>query len=269
MPFELFATYMKLPVFVLVASRLGGLIMFQPIIGGYAIPPNIRVLLVIGLAAMVTPFVQLGGAIPTQPLGIVFAMGSEVLLGALMGLVVRTCFLGLQMGGQVIAQESGLAFGRIADPTTGVEQSIISNLYLQLGAVIFLIVGGHRVVVAIALDTFKTIPLLGDSDTFIHGTDLLLDALTLGGEIAIRVAAPVILTLFLVNAAMGFISRTVPHFNILTIGFSIKGLVGFMLMAISLPSALEAFMDALEITVGWIATLVGSTGGMPVSQMTG
>ena len=253
MPFELFAIYLKLPVFLLVASRLGGLIMFQPILGGYAIPANVRVLLVAGLAAMVTPFVELAGAAPTRPLAIAFAMGSEILLGVLMGLVVRMCFLGLQMGGQVIAQESGLAFGRIADPSTGAEHSIISSLYLQLGAVVFLIVGGHRVLVAVALDTFNTIPLLGDSGTFIHGTELVLDALTLSGEIALRVAAPVILTLFLVNAAMGFISRTVPQFNILTIGFSVKGLVAFVLMAISLPAALEAFTDALEMTVGWVA----------------
>ena len=257
MPLELFATYLKLPVFLLVASRLGGVIMFLPVLGGYAIPANIRVLLVAGLAALVTPFVPLAGTAPTQPLAIVFAMGSEILLGVLMGLVVRMCFLGLQLGGQVIAQESGLAFGRIADPSTGTEQSLISNLYLQLGAVVFLIVGGHRILVAVALDTFNTIPLLGDSGRLIHGTELVLEALTLSGEIALRVAAPVVLTLFLVNAAMGFISRTVPQFNILTIGFSVKGLVAFVLMAISLPAALEAFTDALELTVGWLAALVG------------
>jgi flagellar biosynthetic protein FliR len=258
MPLELIATYLKLPVFLLVASRLGGLIMFQPIVGGYAVPGNIRVLLVLGLAALVTPCVQLAAAAPVEPVGIVFAMGNELLLGVLMGLAVRMCFLGLQLGGQVVAQESGLAFGRVADPSTGAQQSIISNLYLQLGAVVFLIVGGHRVLMAVALDTFDTIPLLGDQGTFTRGVGLILDALMLGGEIAVRVAAPVILTLFLVNAAMGFVSRTVPQLNILTIGFSLKGLVAFVLMAISLPAALEAFTDALETTVGWITELVGS-----------
>lgn len=256
MPFELIATYLKLPVFALVASRLGGLIMFQPIIGGYGIPRNVQVLLVLGLAAMVTPFVHLGAAAPDRPAAVLFAMGNELLLGILVGQTVRMCFLGLQLGGQVIAQEAGLAFGRVADPNTGMEESLISSLYLQLGAVVFLIVGGHRVVVAVALDSFHAIPLLGDHGVFAQGAGLAFDALTLGGEIAVRVAAPVILTMFLINAAMGFVSRTVPQFNILTIGFSIKGLAGFVLMAISLPAAFEAFTDALETTVGWIARLV-------------
>ncbi len=257
MPLELLATYLKLPVFALVVSRLGGLLMFQPIIGGYAIPRNVRVLLVLGLAALATPFVQLSGAAPVKPASILLAMGSELLLGVLMGLAVRMCFLGLQIGGQIIAQESGLAFGRVADPTTGAEQSIFSSLYLQLGAVVFLIVGGHRALVTVALDTFDAIPLLDDPATITCGVGLVLDALTLGAEIGLRVAAPVLLTLFLVTAAMGFVSRTIPQFNILTVGFSVKGLVGFLLMAISLPAALEAFTDALETTAGWITELIG------------
>ena len=257
MPLELVTAYLNLPVFLLVVSRLGGLVMSQPLIGGYAVPSNIRILLVIGLAALVTPLVHIGGVAPTRPLAIALAMGGEILLGVLMGSVVRMCFLGLQLGGQIIAQESGLAFGRVADPSTGVEQSIISSVYLQLGAVVFLIIGGHRALIAVALDTFETIPLLSDTGIFTDASGLIMDALTLGGVIAVRVAAPVILTLFLVNTAMGFVSRTVPQLNIMTIGFSIKGLVGFVLMAVALPAAFEVFTEALETSVGWISNLVG------------
>ena len=258
MPFELLATYLKLPVFLLVASRLGGMIMFQPVVGGYALPANVRVLLVLGLSALVTPFVHLPAGAPAQPMGIVLAIGAELLLGVLMGLVVGMCFIGLQLGAQLIAQESGLAFGHVVDPTSEDDQTIFSSLYLQLGLVVFLIVGGHRVLVGVAVDTFNTIPLLGDSGIFARGIGLLFDALTLGGEIALRLAAPVLLTLFLVTAAMGFVSRTVPQFNILTVGFSVKGLVVFVLMAISLPAALEAFVTALNSTVGWLAALTGT-----------
>ena len=258
MPLELIAVYVKVPVFVLVASRLAGLLMFQPVVGGYAVPRNFQVLLVLALAAMVTPFVNLQAGAPATAGGIVIAMASELLLGILMGLVVRMCFLGLQLGAQIVAQEAGLAFGRVADPSTGAQQSIFSSMYLQLGAVIFLIIGGHRVLLAVALDTFDAIPLLGDPGTFVRGVDLLFDAMTLGGVIAVRLSAPVILTLFLVTAAMGFISRTVPQLNILTVGFSVKGLVGFVLMAISLPAAFEAFTTALETTVQWVTELASS-----------
>jgi len=252
MPVGLLAWYLKLPVFALVASRLGGLVMFQPVIGGYAIPARVRALFVLGLAALVTPFVSAGPELPDRPTGLILASAEELLLGVLLGLVVRMCFLGLQLGGQLIAQESGLAFGRVADPSTGEDETLLSNLYLQLGAVVFLIIGGHRALLAVALDTFARIPLLSVGTGPGGHVELLFDALTLGGQIALRTAAPVVLTLFLVNAAMGFVSRTVPQLNILTVGFSIKGLVAFVLVAVSLPAAFDAFTGALETVVGWI-----------------
>lgn len=258
MPFELIGLYLKLPIFLLVASRLGGMIMFLPVFGGAVMPAQVRLLFVVGLAALVCPMVTMDAAVSWHPLGLVLALGREVLLGILMGQIVQMCFLGLQLGGQMIAQETGLAFGEVVDPSTEVEQSLIGSLYVQLGAVVFLIVGGHRALIGAALESFRRIPLLGDMQTAQSGVAVLLDAVTVSGEIAIRVAAPVLLTLFLINVAMGFVSRTVPQFNVLTIGFSVKGLVGFLIMAVALPAALSAFTEALDATVGWVGELTGS-----------
>ena len=257
MPLELLTLYMKLPVFMMVCARLAGLVMFQPILGAMAIPMRVRVLLVIAMSALVTPFVHFAGVLPDTPLGLAIALGGELLLGSLVGLVVAICFVGVQMGGTLIAQESGLAFGRIADPSTGESMAVLSAVYVQLTGVVYLIVGGHRAVLAVCLDTFETIPLLGETGLAKAGAEMLVDALTVGGMVAIRVAAPAVLTLFLVNMALGFISRTVPQLNIVTIGFSLKALIGFVIMAISLPSAMMAFTDALELSLGWLSQLTG------------
>lgn len=257
MPYELIANYLKLPVFVMVASRLGAMIMMQPLFGALWVSVRLRALFVMGLAALVTPFVEIHGDLPDTPGGLALAMGAEILLGLLMGLAVRICFLGLQMGGQLVAQESGLAFGQVADPSTGARQSVLSTFYVQLGAVVYLIVGGHRILVAACLDSFRTIPLLGEGGTFLAGAELLVGALAVGVEMAVRVAAPTVLTLFLVNIAMGFVARTVPQINIATVGFSLKGLVAFFVIAISLPSAAAAFTEGLERVTGWLTDLTG------------
>jgi flagellar biosynthetic protein FliR len=257
MPYELIANYLKLPVFVMVASRLGAMIMIQPVFSALSVPMKLRALLVVGLAALVTPFVEIHHRLPDTPGGLALAMGAEILLGSLVGLAVRVCFLGLQMGGQLVAQESGLAFGQVADPSTGDQQSVLSAFYLQLGAVVYLILGGHRILVAACLDSFRTIPLLGEGGVFLVGGELLVEALTAGVEMAVRVAAPTILTLFLVNIAMGFVARTVPQINIATVGFSLKGLVAFFVISISLPSAAAAFTDVLERVTGWLTDLTG------------
>lgn len=255
MPFELLAQYLNLPVFAAVAGRIGGMIMFLPVLGALVLPANIRAALVLGLAFLTAPLARVDAALPQSLGSIALAIGGEILLGVLMGLVVRVCFLGLEFAGMLIAQESGLAFGQIADPSTGQEQSVLSMLYIQVATVVFLIVGGHRELIRAMLDTFQRVPVLS-APTWFDGIDtLLLGALSSGVEIGIRVAAPTIITLFLVNVALGFVARTVPQINVATVGFALKGLIAFVLMAISLPAAMEVFTTGLESAVDWIEDL--------------
>ena len=257
MPWELLAQYLKLPVFALVASRIGGLLMWQPLLGALSIPYTLRAMLVLALAALLTPLVSLPANAQDTPLGIALAMGQEVLLGGLIGLVSTACFIGMQMGGLLIAQESGIAFGQIVDPSTDEQETVLGVLYLQLAAVVFLIVGGHRAIVCACLDTFETIPLLGDNQATLLGTDVICRALTLSAQLAFRIATPTLLVLFLVNLAMGLVSRTMPQLNILAVGFSLKALIAFVLMAVSIPSAADAFVGALQTTCAWLDELIG------------
>lgn len=258
MPLELLVQYLKLPVFALVAARLGGLLMFQPVLGALSIPMNIRVLLVLGLAVLVTPVVGLPAEAPDTPLGVLLAMALEVLLGGVIGLVGFTCFMGLQWGAQLIGQECGLAFGQIVDPTSEEEETVVGVFYIQVAVVLYLVVGGHRALVSACLDTFASIPLLSSGPGVGPGLDLLLKALALGGQVALRIAAPTMLALFLANAAMGFVSRTMPQLNVLAVGFSIKSLLAFLLMAVSLPAAGDAFLDSVEQAYAWVHELIGS-----------
>jgi flagellar biosynthetic protein FliR len=256
MPVEALAQYLKLPVFALVASRLGGLLMFQPVLGALSIPMHLRVMLVLALAALITPLVSLPAAAPDRPLDIALVMGGELLLGLLLGLLTALAFVGLQMGGLLIAQESGLAFGHIVDPTSEEEETTLGVFYLQLAVVLYLLVGGHRALVSACLDTFETIPLLACRPAAIVDLGLLGQALALSGHVALRVAGPTLLVLLLVNLALGFVSRTMPQLNILAVGFSVKGLLAFALMAASLPSVASALISTLERVYLWVNELI-------------
>ena len=134
--------------------------------------------------------------------------------------------------------------------------TLLSSFYVQFGSVVFLILGGHRLIFSVILDTFEHLPLLAAIQGLDNALPLLLQAMTTGVDIAVRVAAPVVLTLFLVNIALGFVGRTVPQLNILTLGFPIKGILGLVLLAVTLPSALTTFNVALASTVRWIDQLM-------------
>ncbi len=260
MPFELLAQYLKLPVFALVAARVGGLLMFQPLLGALSIPMHLRLMLVLALAALVTPVVALPADAPATLLELVGALGVELLLGVLIGLASALLFVGVQLGGLLIAQETGIAFAQIIDPTYEEQETIVGVFYLQFAAVVYLIVGGHLALVSACLDTFDSIPLLAYVPGTALGSDLLCRALLLSAEVALRVAAPTLLVLFLVNVALAFVSRTMPQLNILAIGFPLKGLLALLLMAVSLPTVTDAFLSGLQQVYVWVSELTGAVG---------
>jgi flagellar biosynthetic protein FliR len=257
MPFELISSYLHLPAFALVVSRLAGLIMFQPMIGGMSVPMQVRALLVVGLAAVVTPMVPLPTDAAPDVVTLTLGLVSEFGLGVVMGLVVRMCFVGLQMGAQLIAQESGVAFAQIADPSSGIESDMLGVFYTQLAGVVFLIIGGHRVLISGALDSFTSVPLLSGGLEPGPVIELVFAALGSGCELALKVAAPVLVTLLLVNVGLGFIARTLPQLNVVTVGFSIKGILAFLLVAVSLPIGIDAFTAMLANVVDGYEALIG------------
>ena len=60
--------------------------------------------------------------------------------------------------------------------------------------------------------------------------DLILGLLTSMLHLAFRVAAPLLCLVFLETVAMGFIARTVPQMNILSIGFALRIVIGVTLI---------------------------------------
>ncbi len=245
MPLELLNLVLHLPTFALVAARLAGLILLQPVFAGLAIPVRIKAVLVIGLAAVMTPLAGRPPESISTAIGLALALGGEFGIGALLGLAARAIFVGIETAGTLIAQESGLAYGRIADPVNGVDSDIISAFYVQLSSVLFLLVGGHRTIISATLDSFGTVPLLSSAASWRDALDLALDCLGTGSSLAVRVAAPAVLTMMLVNVALGFVARTVPQLNVTTVGFTLKGLFGFLIIAISLPGAMDLMSDSL------------------------
>ncbi|QOJ14738.1 MAG: flagellar biosynthetic protein FliR [Planctomycetia bacterium] len=256
MPVGLTELVSALPTFALVLARIGGFLMFQPLLGGESFPVNVRLLLVFALALVISPAVEAPSDPPESFAALAIGMGAEALLGALFAQLVMMCFIGLQLGGTLIAQESGLAFGSVVNPATAEEESVLSTFYVQLAMIVFLAAGGHRVIIGAALDSFASIPLLAVTNVLERGTPLLLDAVATGFSMGVRVAAPAILAMFLVNAGLGIVSRTMPQFNVVALGFSSKSVIAFGITAVTLPTAIDMFSQGVEQVSGWVDELL-------------
>lgn len=236
----------KFLLFTLVLTRVSGLTMTAPIYGTNEVPMQVRALLAVALALLITPS-QWDVAVeyPGSAINYLVFIGSELLVGLCLGLGIVILFSGAQLAGQMIGRIGGLMLADVFDPSTEASVPIFSRLLLLVTMAVFVCIGGHRLVMAGLLDTFQTIPpgsgALPQSiaETFVV---LLAQSFSLG----IRAAVPVVTALLLSTLVMGLISRTLPQLNILMVGFGLNAMLTFATFSLTLGAAAWVFQEQVE-----------------------
>lgn len=245
--------------FMLVFMRVSGLVLFAPIFSSQLLPLTFRFYLVIALSFLLAGNVPAASMSGDSMIGLLMAMAAELAIGFILGSFVQFIFAALQLAGQTSGTQLGLALASVVNPQFDDQTSTTSVIYATVASLIFFATGLDREMIRVLLDTFGVIPL---GEIFLR--DSVLDfALSLLGHsmvFAVRVAAPVVVALFLAELALGFVGRTVPQLNVLSVGFSLRIILGLFVTMVSLSEVGEIFMsyvgDALVDAAEALAELV-------------
>ncbi|NUQ61010.1 MAG: flagellar biosynthetic protein FliR [Pirellulales bacterium] len=241
----------KIVLFTMVLSRVSGLTATAPLLNTPESPMQFRGLLSASLALLITP-TQWNVAVP-EPGSLVHYLvlvGSELVIGLCLGLGLMILFSGIQLAGELIGRVGGLMLSDIFDPVMGESVPLFSRLLHLAALAAFVLIGGHRMVVAGLLDTFQTIPLGSGAAPF-SMADAFLALVTQSFSLGLRAAMPAVTALLLATLVMGLISRTVPQLNIMAVGFGLNALLTFGAVSLSLGAAVWVFQEqigpALEV----------------------
>lgn len=237
-----------LPGFILALTRLTGLFIFLPMLSGAMVPRRVIGLFAIALAFVVYPTIDHPSAVPARldVLSLAPMMATELAIGAVIGIVAAIPLMTAQMAGLVMGQQMGLGLASVFNPSIEIEGDNIGQMLFFVAISGFLIAGGLEVLFGSLVSTFARVPLGGFVFTEAP-LELLVGVLTSGFEIALRVAMPVLVILFMENLAMGFIMKTVPSLNIMTFGFPIKIIGGLIIVIASLVVMVEVLMSQIVI----------------------
>ncbi len=236
-----------LPVFLLVLFRVSGVLLTAPVLGNQALPLGLKAFLAVALSAIFLPLLGKTPA-PPEPSGPAYlaAVALELGVGLLIGFAASLLFAGVQFAGHLLDQELGLLAASLFDPVTDQPVSIVGQFKILLAMVVWLLVDGHHFLVSAILESFTSVPLLGfrwsDGVALTISDTLLTDMLRMG----FTIAAPALFTLFLITIAMAFMARTVPEMNIFSLGFPLRMVVGFAVVALGVSLFVEGFRGAHE-----------------------
>jgi flagellar biosynthetic protein FliR len=244
-------------VFLLVFTRLSGLVIAAPVVGSRSVPVRIRALLVFALTLLIAPL-HWGTPIdtPHNLLELARLVSYEILVGSALGLGVMFLLLGLQVAGHVAGHMSGMALADVFDPTFDASIPMIAQLMDVVTILLFVAMGGHRIVLDALLDTFQWMPpgaVEISTDALTSMVAIMRESLILG----VRAAAPMIVSLLMSILVMGLISRTLPQLNILAVGLSLNSIVMLATVAISLGAIAWMFQDAVVPILEEISTMFG------------
>ena len=222
-PSELFSFFLTL-------IRISVVLFLLPFFGGQSVPATVKAALVLVLSLAVWPQLSFAGnLLPANGIGIALMIIGELILGLIMSLVINFLFGAIQFGGQIIGFQMGFAMVNVVDPITGVSNAVTAHFLYMCTMLTFIVLDGHLQLVAALGTSFKYIPPGGILLTPQLGTHLL-EYSSLMFFLAIKIAAPVMSALFLVDLALALISRAAPQMHVLMLGFPVKISVGFFFL---------------------------------------
>jgi flagellar biosynthetic protein FliR len=242
--------------FMLVLTRITGIFLFTPLLTSSSIPLSFKTLLAFTFSVAIYPFVP-PTAIPTELtlVDLVPLMFTELFIGIILGLIMGIPMMAIQMGGYMMGYQMGLALAESFNPELDTNSSVVGQLLFYLSIFIYIGIGGFEIVFVILADSFHTI---GSGTFAIADTplNLLLDVINSGFELALRVASPILGVITMLLVAMGFIMKTMPQINIMSIGFSIQIITGLTVLMLIIgiigTVAGDEVIHVLNLVLEWV-----------------
>jgi flagellar biosynthetic protein FliR len=232
--------------FILVVARVGTMLMLLPGLGELNVPVRIRLTVALLLAAVLLPLHQSAYQLDLRSFGPMIAMlGTEMFVGAVLGLSVRLIMSSLQVAGAVIAQQMGLGFVTAVDPTLGQQGAIVGNFLAMLGVTLIFATDLHHLVIAALNDSYTLfapgeVPLLGDVAA------LTTRSAASAFRIGIRLSAPFLVFGLLFNLGLGILSRLMPQMQVFFVGLPLSILLGLLILLMVLGAMMTVFLTEVE-----------------------
>jgi len=244
---------------ILVFGRLGGVLLTLPGISAKGVPKHVAVLGGVALTATLAPVVPLAAA-PGNLGTLILGMAGELFLGIMMGSAVAVVFGAFGLASELMEQEMGSRIPLGIDPFMFSNQGPLGTLASWLATLSFLLTGLHYEAIKVLGDSFHYLPP-GGVTSLTGGGVVLMEVVGWALILGVRLAAPVLALVWMVNVFVAVLVKLAPNMNVFfSIGMVMTNLSGLMLFGLALPYLLMAHAAAIHEGLDAMTRLVLSAG---------
>lgn len=232
---------------LLILARISGLFLSAPFFSRAVGPTRIKASLIMLITALLFPLVT---PWPHEGEGDVFVLGHaavvEVIIGAVLGMLIHWVLVSVQVAGGIMGFQMGLSMAMVMDPTSGLQEGVLSNLLYLTGLMLFLSIDGHHLLLEGIARSFVSVPLGGevpDAGSLLSlGVSLLLRMF----KLALLISAPVVVATKLLYLGMGLINKASPQIQVFFLAMPVAQMLGFIVMGLSMVIFGEVLMSEMN-----------------------
>jgi flagellar biosynthetic protein FliR len=225
--------------FLVLVSRIGGIVAAFPMLGGRTVPHRIKIAIVVMLGIALSPLIRLP-QLSQDAFEMTAGLASELLIGLVIGLAVRLVFGALEVAGDLIGVQMGFGAVQLLDPMTAQHSSVISEYFRIIAMLVFLSLNAHMIIVAAIVSSYETIPPFGARLSPALGEEVLQLSQHMF-VVALQLSAPVLVVIILINILLAMLGRAVVQINVFVLSFPITILGGLLVLGLALPYTVSLF----------------------------
>lgn len=216
--------------------RITAILFALPLFGDNPVPIRARIFTSLAMAFGLSQFMTLPSTAPFQyePIALLLTILKEIILGLTFGYVARLAIVGLTMAASFVGYQMGFGTANLMMPGSVSSMDPFTALHRMIVLLIFLMLNLHFLFISGIYDTFSAIPI--GNVAFSGETALALTSLT--GQtfaIALKLSAPILISLLFTMSALGLMARTVPQMNVFTLSFPASFFLGLTIYIGTIP----------------------------------
>jgi len=235
----------KFLVGLLIFIRITGIMTTAPLFRSSAIIPHVKIMISLILATIVTS--ALWKEHPTIEFhlwNLILIVFKEFFIGLMIGFFANSVFWAARMAGGLIDMDMGYQTATLFDRDNSTP-SLVGEMKELMVLMIFLFINGHHYLFEAIFLSVKAIPLTTMAITTSTIT-LFMKMATSVFILGIKMASPILISLFLTNLSLALLARVAPQTNIFILSFQLKVAVGLLVLVASVPLFVMVAKYSLE-----------------------
>ena len=226
--------------------RPGVVVALAPTFGGLYATSRTKIGLTVMLAVGLLPSVAVPPAINAAELTAFIAR--EMAIGLALGLTVRALVGGVEFAGHLSGFQMGLMYAGTIDPSSGAKNTVVTSLFNMLAVLTLFAIDGHHTILRALAASYAGLPV-GDGAVNASLVTSVRDTLALVFVTAIRLSAPIVIVLLIVEVVIGFISRVTPALSFMVIGYPVRMLLGLFVLGLVVATVPGVVRSLTEPTI--------------------